>query len=50
MRKKEFVPPVVKQTTLELEGAILGPSNNEDIPTVDTGHETFTYTPDTYWE
>ena len=50
MEKEKFIPPVVKQTTLELEGAILGPSNNEDIPTVDTGHESFTYTPDTYWE
>lgn len=51
MGKKEFIPPVVKQTTvLELEDPILGESKIFNSSVIDTGHETYTYTPDNYWE
>ena len=51
MKKKKFLTPVVHQVTkLELEGAILGSSTDVQTEVVDTGHETFEYTTDSYWE
>ena len=51
MEKEKFIPPVVKQTTvLELEDPILGDSKEFTTPVVDTGHESYTYTTDSYWE
>ena len=51
MRKKKFVPPVVRKTTsLELESAILGTSQIFSPMIQDTGHETKDFTTSTYWE
>ena len=51
MRKKKFVPPVVRQTTpLELESAILGDSKLFVLEVQDTGHETQTFVTSSYWE
>ena len=51
MEQEKFIPPVVKQTTvLELEDPILGDSKEFTTPVVDTGHESYTYTTDSYWE
>ena len=51
MRKEKFVPPVVRLTTgLELESSILGTSKDFVMPIEDTGHESYEYTPDNYWE
>ena len=52
MKKKEpFLPPKVQfTTTLELEGAILETSKDVPMTVLDTGHDTYLYTPDNYWE
>ena len=52
MKKKEPVltPKVQFTTMLELENAILGTSKDVAMPVMDTGHESYTYTTDSYWE
>ena len=52
MKKKEpFLPPEVRFTvSLELDGAILESSKDVYTNIVDTGHESFEYTTDSYWE
>lgn len=51
MRKKKFIPPIVLQeTTLELESAILGASQEFTNKVEATGHETEMYTTSSYWE
>ena len=51
MKKSKFIPPVVRQTTLlELEDPILGESQTVNQTIVDTGHDTYTYSTDSYWD
>ena len=51
MRKKKFIPPIVLQeTTLELESAILGTSQEFGSKIEATGHEVEAYTTSSYWE
>ena len=49
--KEKFLPPRLTQTIgLELEDALLGTSTDVPMTIVDTGHESYTYTTDSYWE
>ena len=51
MKKKEFIPPIVRQvTSLELESAILGDSKLFGLDVKDTGHEVEEFTTSSYWE
>ena len=51
MKKKEFIPPIVRQmTSLELESAILGTSRLFEMDIQDTGHEVEEFTTSSYWE
>lgn len=49
--KEAFISPRVSLSVdLELEDCLLGASKNFVMPIVDTGHESYEYAPDTYWE
>ena len=49
--KEAFISPRVSLSVdLELEDCLLGASKNFVMPIVDTGHESYLYAPDTYWE
>ena len=49
--KEKFISPRVVQTVgMDLEDALLGPSKDVYMTVVDTGHESYEYAPDTYWE
>lgn len=51
MKKKEFIPPIVRQVTpLELESAILGDSKIFDPEIQATGHEVEEFSTSSYWE
>ena len=49
--KEKFISPrVIQAVGMDLEESLLALSTDVTMTVLDTGHESYTYTTDSYWE